>query len=216
MNGQPVGREGPHHLFRGGAVKRSAITVATLAVALGAVGAASASTAHAKGVVISTAKSAKLGTILVSAGRTIYTLSKNDCDLKCLKYWPAVELPKGVTHAVAGPGVSAARLGRVLDANGRWEVTYGGKALYWFFEDTAAGKVKGNNLTDTWGVWHVVVTAKVKPGTAGGPTTTAVTTTTKPETTTTKPTTTTTKPVTTTTKAPSTTTTAPSTGGVSF
>ena len=38
-------------------------------------------------------------------------------------------------------------------------MTYAGKPLYWFSGDTAAGQVHGN-VTDTWGKWSAVVTAK--------------------------------------------------------
>ena len=117
-----------------------------------------ASSTATKSVVISTAKNSKYGTILVS-GRTLYTLKPSAvaCTAKCLKIWPEVLLPKGVKKATAGTGVSAAKLGTVKRAGGALQVTYSGKALYWFFEDTAAGQVKGVG-TDTWGAWSVVVT----------------------------------------------------------
>ena len=119
-----------------------------------------------KSVVISTAKNSKYGTILVS-GHTLYTLkpSKVACGAKCLKIWPEVLLPKGVKKATAGTGVSAAKLGTVKRAGGALQVTYSGKALYKFFEDTAAGQVKGVT-TDTWGKWSVVVSEK--PSSSGG------------------------------------------------
>ena len=126
-----------------------------------------------KSVVISTAKNSKYGTILVS-GTTLYTLKPNSvaCTAKCLKFWPEVLLPKGVTKATAGTGVSAAKLGTVKRAGGALQVTYAGKALYWFFKDTAAGQVKGVG-TDTWGVWSVVVTKKPSSGPEATTTTTS-------------------------------------------
>jgi predicted lipoprotein with Yx(FWY)xxD motif len=133
--------------------------------------------AHASGhatkvVVISTATNSKFGTFLVS-GHTLYTLKPNKiaCSSKCLKVWPEVLLPKGVTKAKAGTGVSSAKLGTVKRAGGALQVTYGGKALYRFFKDTAAGQVKGVG-TDTWGLWSVVVTKKPSGGGSGGTTTT--------------------------------------------
>ena len=54
--------------------------------------------------------------------------------------------------------MSAAKLG-VKSVTGGRQVTYGGRALFWFFEDTAAGQVNGN-VTDKWGKWLAVVTAK--------------------------------------------------------
>jgi len=117
--------------------------------------------AHAttKSVVVSTAKSSKFGTILVS-GRTLYTLKSNAtaCGSSCFKYWPPLLLPKGVTKATAGTGVNAAKLG-TKRSNGKLQVTYAGKALYYFFHDTAKGQVKGN-LTDEWGKWSDVVIKK--------------------------------------------------------
>ena len=144
----------------------------------------------AKRVVISTFKSAKVGTIL-SDGRTLYTLrpSATACTAACHKIWIPVLLPKGVTKATAGAGVSASKLGTKRIAAGL-QVTYGARALFWFFEDKLAGQVQGN-VTDIWGKWADVVL--VKPVI--------------------KPTTTTTQPTKSTTTIPVTTTTAPSGGG---
>jgi predicted lipoprotein with Yx(FWY)xxD motif len=137
--------------------------IAGAAVALGglsglvlAEGAASA----AANAVVSTTKNAKLGTILVS-GKTVYTLkaSKTPCSTQCLKIWPSLKLPQGVKKATAGKGVSASKLGTVKLSNGALQVTYAGKPLYFFSGDSAAGQVHGN-VTDMWGKWSAVVTAK--------------------------------------------------------
>ena len=137
------------------------VAASGLAVIAGGVGTSGAASSHsAKRVVVTTSKSAKFGTILVS-GRTLYTLkaSKIACSAKCLKYWPALVLPKGVKRATAGPGVSASKLGTITRAGGVVQVTYAGKALYWFVMDTAPGQVKGN-VSDTWGKWSDVVLIK--------------------------------------------------------
>ena len=131
-----------------------------------AVTSSSASTSRAVAkVVVSTLKTNQFGTILVS-GRTVYTLrpSAVACTSSCLKIWPALLLPAGVTHATAGTGVNAAKLGTVRRAGGRLQVTYAGKALYWFYLDKAPGQVKGN-IKDKWGKWSVVVTKAPAPGT---------------------------------------------------
>jgi len=111
-------------------------------------------------VVVSTTKSAPLGTYLESGGRTLYTLNKTSCPSKCLKYWPPLLLAKGQVKANAGAGVVSSKLGKVRDSAGAWQVTYAGKALYWFAKDTKAKPVSGNQVKDTWGVWAVVVTKK--------------------------------------------------------
>jgi predicted lipoprotein with Yx(FWY)xxD motif len=142
---------------RGVAVALAAIGGLSTTVA----GVAVASTSHSgSSVVVSTIKSSKYGTVLAS-GKTLYTLkaSSTACTSACLKAWPELTLPKGVTKATAGSGVSAAKLGTVSRSGGVLQVTYDGKPLYYFIGDTAAGQVHGN-LTDTWGTWSVVVIAK--------------------------------------------------------
>jgi predicted lipoprotein with Yx(FWY)xxD motif len=120
---------------------------------------ASSEAGAASGVTVSTTKNAKIGTILVS-GKTLYTLkpSSTACTAACLKVWPALVLPAGVAKAKAGSGVTASKLGTVKH-NGVVQVTYGGKPLYFFVGDTAAGQANGV-LTDTWGKWSAVVTKK--------------------------------------------------------
>lgn len=120
---------------------------------------ASTEAGAATGVTVSTTKNTKMGTILVS-GKTVYTLkpSSTACTAACLKVWPALVLPAGVTKAKAGPGVKAAKLGTVK-RNGVVQVTYGGKPLYYFAGDSTAGQVNGN-VSDTWGKWSAVVTKK--------------------------------------------------------
>jgi predicted lipoprotein with Yx(FWY)xxD motif len=118
-------------------------------------------TGAAKSVTVSIAKNSKLGKFLVS-GKTLYTLNKGNgaCDSACVAIWPELVLPKGVTKATAGPGVTASKLGTVARSGGVRQVTYGGKALYYFVGDSGPGQVKGNDLKDTWGTWFAVVTAK--------------------------------------------------------
>lgn len=196
---------------------------ASLVVATSSSGAAS--DPKAKQVIVSVAKTESLGTILVS-GRTLYTLkaNKTQCAAQCLKFWPALLLPEGVTKAKAGAGVSVATLGTVKRTDGRLQVSYSGKALYYYVDDKTAGQVNGNDVTDTWGTWSVFVTVKpaaisVSPPATVAPTTpsTAPTSNTAAPAPTTSPTTPTTAPTTTTTpRAPTTTTTAPGTGGVAF
>jgi predicted lipoprotein with Yx(FWY)xxD motif len=134
----------------------AALAIGGLSTSLAVIGAGAATSSD-----VSTSQNAKYGTILVS-GKTVYTLkaSKVPCRVQCLKFWPEVLLPKGVTTTTAGPGVNAASLGSVRGNGGSRQVTYRGKRLYYFFKDTAPGQVNGNNLTTPWGKWSVVVTAK--------------------------------------------------------
>ncbi len=135
--------------------------LSTSALLVGSAGATTAMASASKTVVVSTAHNSTIGTYLVS-GKTVYTLKKNNtpCTSACVAIWPEVVLPKGVTKATAGTGVTASKLGTVKRSGGVLQVTYGGKALYYFVGDSGPGKVTGNNLTDTWGTWFAVVTAK--------------------------------------------------------
>jgi len=155
-----------------GRIVVAAFAVAGLSATGFAISTAGATTNRAtRRVVISTVKNARLGTILVS-GKTLYTLkpSKAGCTGSCTKFWPELTLPKGVAKATAGKGVNAKKLGIVNRPKGVRQVTYSGKALYWFSGDKAAGQVHGNGLKDAWGTWSVFVTAK--PAASGTTTTT--------------------------------------------
>jgi predicted lipoprotein with Yx(FWY)xxD motif len=142
--------------FPRGLMAGALLAVGGLAVSLAAAATAGATT----NVVVAKAKNPTFGTILIS-GKTVYTLkpSKTPCSTQCLKFWPELLLPKGETHVKVGKGVNAARIGTVKRKGGRRQVTYSGKPLYFFFQDKSPGQVKGN-VTDEWGKWSVVVTAK--------------------------------------------------------
>jgi predicted lipoprotein with Yx(FWY)xxD motif len=199
--------------------------------------AASASATGTKSLTVSTSTSPTYGTILVS-GKTLYTLKPSTvaCTAQCLRIWREVALPKAVKKAKAGHGVNAAKLGTKKRSHGVLQVTYAGKPLYWFVGDTAAGQVNGN-VSDKWGKWSVVVTAKPvtaaqqpASGSTTSTTSAAPTTAPPPITHTTTPSTsapvpaptapmttpTTAPPTTTTSPPPTTTTTAPATGGAGF
>jgi cyclic lactone autoinducer peptide len=170
-------------------IKRNAVLIhrfpvgrlAAVAFAIGAVstsalvaGSAGAAMGTSNKVVVSTAKNANIGTYLVS-GNTVYTLNTGNaaCNSACLAFWHQVVLPKGVTKATAGTGISASKLGTIKRSGGVLQVTYGGKALYTFTGDSGPGQVTGNGLSDTWGKWSAVVTAKAAKSTSSGTPTTA-------------------------------------------
>jgi predicted lipoprotein with Yx(FWY)xxD motif len=156
------------HRLPVGRIAAAAFAVGGLSASVFAVSTAGATTSRtAKSVAISTVKTANFGKILVS-GKTLYSLkaSKTACTAACLKIWPELVLPTGVTKATAGTGVSASKLGTIMRTGGVRQVTYNGKALYRFSGDTAAGQVNGN-VTDAWGKWSAVVTAKVATSSSG-------------------------------------------------
>jgi predicted lipoprotein with Yx(FWY)xxD motif len=156
-----------------GRIAAVALAIGGLSVSAFALSTAAAATSPTTASVISSAKNAKLGTILVS-GNTVYSLkaTKTACTATCLKAWAPVLLPQGTTTATAGTGVDASKLGTVAAAEGALQVTYSGKPLYWFSKDKAPGQVHGN-VTDKWGKWSTVVTAKSSSGTKAPSTTNA-------------------------------------------
>ena len=97
-----------------------------------------------------------LGEVLVDAkGRTLYVFTKDKgdqsvCSGKCAAAWPALTVTGAATP---GTGVQASLLSTSKQTNGSTQVTYGGKPLYYFAGDTAAGDTKGQGLN---GVWFVV------------------------------------------------------------
>ena len=99
---------------------------------------------------------ANFGPILTNAkGFVLYTYTADKpggvgCTGSCLKLWPPLLLPPGVTHPIAGPGVSG--LGTFVRPEGT-EVTYQGLPLYTYLPDTRPGQVTGQDVVDSGGTW---------------------------------------------------------------
>jgi predicted lipoprotein with Yx(FWY)xxD motif len=154
-------------------------SLVTGALALGALSATalSAGTAGAttKQVTVSV-KTIGNSKVLIAKGKPLYFLQPSavSCGSSCLKVWPALTLPAGVTNATAGKGVKGGKLGTTSGPNGLMQVTYGGQPVYWFAYDNVRGKIKGN-ITDKWGKWTAVVVSKGSSGSgsSSGTTTTS-------------------------------------------
>jgi predicted lipoprotein with Yx(FWY)xxD motif len=129
--------------------------------------AAAASTASVRLTAVQTSS----GKVLAAGSATVYTLkpSSTACAAACLHIWPAVMMPHGARHAMAGSGVSSSKLG-TAKLSGGLQVTYGGKRLYTYIGDTGKGQVNGN-ITDTWGKWTAVVLSKPASNGSGSSTT---------------------------------------------
>jgi predicted lipoprotein with Yx(FWY)xxD motif len=104
---------------------------------------------------VKTADNADLGSVLVSAtGRTLYhftsdTRTKVKCTAACMAQWPPLLVSAGA-KPVAGPGLSAAKLGTLKRPDGGVQVTYNGMTLYRYAGDTKAGQAKGEAVGNTW------------------------------------------------------------------
>lgn len=133
---------------------RSAKVLGAL-VALALLASACSSGSSAK---VSVVYSSKVGAnILEMAGRPMYVhiLSNGApaaCTVACLSEWPAVQasaLPP-VTS-----GVHASLLSTTLRAGGTRVLTYDGRPLFFFYEDTSS-HVTGEGIESFGGYWYVV------------------------------------------------------------
>jgi predicted lipoprotein with Yx(FWY)xxD motif len=105
--------------------------------------------------VVKEAKSASLGKTVLTAnnGLTLYTLSAEKhgtfiCKGSCLKDWHPLTVAKGVKPT--GP----VALGTIKRPdNGVRQVTFGGRPLYTFDDDTRKGDANGEGFKDV-GTWH--------------------------------------------------------------
>jgi predicted lipoprotein with Yx(FWY)xxD motif len=92
-----------------------------------------------------------------SNNRAIYVFEndprgKTVCYGECAEAWPPV-LTKGKPRA--GKGVRKSLLGTVRRRNGRRQVTYAGKPLY-FYANEAPGEVRCHNVNLNGGFWWVI------------------------------------------------------------
>ena len=102
--------------------------------------------------------STSLGQVLVdSRGRTVYELTsdqqgKSLCPTSCLTLWPSVP----ALDAKPAPASITAQVGRTADALGHQMATVGGRPVYTYSQDQAAGDVNGEGLKDFGGTWWAV------------------------------------------------------------
>ena len=80
------------------------------------------------------------------------------CTGSCTSIWMPLTA-KGTPSAPAG-----VQLGTVMRPDGRTQVTFNGKPLYLFAEDSSPKSVNGNGVSDNFGgksfTWHVAAPGK--------------------------------------------------------
>ncbi len=123
---------------------------------------------------VSVAEVDGVGSVLVDrAGAALYTADeeadgKIRCVDECLGFW----LPLEASGAPTGSDDVTGELGTVERPDGAMQVTYDGKPLYRFSDDTEPGKVTGDGLSDTFGgasfTWHAVTTDGGSEPSGGG------------------------------------------------
>ena len=122
---------------------------------------ASAAEQHATATAytISVAKT-PLGKIVVdSRGRSVYLFEADHkgtsaCYGACAKAWPPYFAPKGELRV--GAGLKRSLLGTVKRRNGRRQVTYAGKPLYFYVGDTRPGQILCQNVVEFGGRWLIL------------------------------------------------------------
>ena len=132
--------------------------IASIAIATGASAATAAPRAASTATV--SARTTKLGRILVDAhGRTLYLFEKDAhgksaCTGACARSWPPL-MTSG--RPKASGGANARMLGTTHRASGT-QVTYHGHPLYRFAGDAKAGQTNGEGSTAFGASWYVLGT----------------------------------------------------------
>ena len=91
------------------------------------------------------------GSVMTSpSGMTVYTFDKDQggtsaCYGDCAVKWPPVVADSAAQEY--------GEMTLITRTDGQRQWAYAGRPLYYFYEDTAAGEVNGDNVG---GVWHVV------------------------------------------------------------
>ena len=97
----------------------------------------------------------QLGAVVTGKdGLSLYVFTKDTtagssaCNGDCAATWPPLTVA-AASDATAGTGVSGA-LATITRADGSLQVTLGGKPLYYFKGDAAAGDTNGQGLNGVW------------------------------------------------------------------
>jgi len=137
--------------------KLSLLLVLALASTAVGVGAAQTATRAARSTV--TAKSSSFGRILFDGrGYALYGFTRDrrgrsTCSGPCAAAWPPYLVR---SRARAGAGVKSRLLGTSKRHDGRLQVTYAGRPLYYYVGDRKPRQVLCQNVDEFGGTWLVV------------------------------------------------------------
>jgi predicted lipoprotein with Yx(FWY)xxD motif len=106
-----------------------------------------------------TARSSSFGKVLFDGrGFILYAFTRDRgasrCYGACAKAWPPYFAPRG--RLTVGRGVKRALLGTVKRRNGRRQVTYAGRPLYYYVGDRRAGQILCQDVFEYGGRWLIV------------------------------------------------------------
>jgi predicted lipoprotein with Yx(FWY)xxD motif len=137
----------------------AAVAAAAVAATASAAPAAGAAAAEAAATKTLTVRNTRFGRILFAGnGRALYAFTRDRrggpsrCYGDCAAAWP-VYFKKGVL--TAGAGVKRSLLGTTRRRDGRLQITYNGRPLYYYAHERA-GEVKCQNVVTHGGTWLVV------------------------------------------------------------
>jgi predicted lipoprotein with Yx(FWY)xxD motif len=106
-----------------------------------------------------TARSSSFGkAIFDGRGFVLYGFTRDKrssaCYGACAKAWPPYFTPRG--ELKVGPGLKRSLLGTVKRRNGKRQVTYAGKPLYFYVGDTRPAQILCQNVVEYGGRWLIV------------------------------------------------------------
>ena len=133
------------------------LLLGVVALASSAVGVASASSDASRSTV--TVRSSRYGRILFDGrGFALYAFTKDPrgrsaCSGACAAAWPPYLVNRSAKAAV---GVKSSLLRTTKRSDGKLQVTYGGKPLYYYVGDRKPGQVLCQNVNEFGGIWLVV------------------------------------------------------------
>jgi predicted lipoprotein with Yx(FWY)xxD motif len=139
---------------------RRLLTITLLALAAGALAAPPAVVAapRARALTVYVDRS-QFGPILFAGnGRALYAFTRDangrsNCSGACAAAWPPA-----LVSADARPrkGARASLVGTIRRADGKRQLTYGGRPLYYYVGDRSPGQVLCENVREFGGLWLVV------------------------------------------------------------
>ena len=136
------------------------ILIALAAAALTACGSSSQQAqkpaAASSGKTVALAKVSGVGQVLVdSKGFALYSPKQDSSGMiRCTGSCTAIWVPLTVKGSPTGDAGVAGKLGTVMRPDGKKQVTFDGKPLYTFVEDSSPKTVNGNGVADQFGGTH--------------------------------------------------------------
>jgi predicted lipoprotein with Yx(FWY)xxD motif len=138
-------------------MRKTLFSLAVLGLALLALAPAAMSSESAAPTL--TVKSSSYGRILFDGrGYVLYaftrdTKGRSACYGACAKAWPVYFAKSGLS---AGKGINRSLLGTTKRRDGRRQVTYAGRPLYYYVNDRKPGQILCQNVAEFGGTWLVV------------------------------------------------------------